>query len=255
MRAFWLGMALVLALAVRGDAFLASGFASTGVIEGDISTGLIAYWPLNETSGTTANDTAPATCGSGDCDGTLLNFPADPWQEPGLLCDGANDVVRIGNPSQLDFTGAASFSITLEYTSAATADTTGTFVGKRDDAGAGPDERQYQFFTDPGGLGFRNGDDWGYGIFTWANATTYDVAMVMTAGTPEVYVDCAKLTWSDQSGTRPYSLTAETVDISFCSRWEIDPTTAYQLEGTIRKIRIFNRALAPEDLALLCAES
>lgn len=59
----------------------------------------ISYWALDETSGTTANDT-----GSNDYDGTLLNGPL--WSQGmvnnALQFDGTNDIIDCGNGSGLD---------------------------------------------------------------------------------------------------------------------------------------------------------
>lgn len=58
--------------------------------------GLVGHWKLDETSGTTATDSA------GTNDGTLTNFPASPWTEGwyngGLEFDGANDYIDIAGP-------------------------------------------------------------------------------------------------------------------------------------------------------------
>ena len=59
--------------------------------------GLVAHWPLLESTGSTANDTT----GNGH-DGTLVNNPI--WNDNGLVFDGLNDYINIGT---LDVPGQA----------------------------------------------------------------------------------------------------------------------------------------------------
>ena len=94
-------MVLVLAIA------LIAGVAEAQ----DITTGLIAHWKLDETSGTTAYDSA------GSNDGTLVGSPA--WVAPGapglnpagaLDFPGGTHYVDCGNDTSLDITGSRSAS-------------------------------------------------------------------------------------------------------------------------------------------------
>ncbi len=94
------------------------------------STGLVAAWYLNSTSGTTATNNAGAgTCGgtASNCDGTLTNFASTGSQDAAALSgwtsndrkwgagavnfDGSNDFIDILNGSGLDIATNGSFSI------------------------------------------------------------------------------------------------------------------------------------------------
>jgi Concanavalin A-like lectin/glucanases superfamily/PEP-CTERM motif len=70
----------------------------------DITTGLIAHWKLDETSGTTAYDSA------GSNDGTLVGSPAwGPGKVDGALdFPGGTHYVDCGNDTSLDITGSRS---------------------------------------------------------------------------------------------------------------------------------------------------
>jgi hypothetical protein len=83
------------------------------------STGLVAQWNLNETSGTTATNNA-GSC-STSCDGTLTSFASTAsqdqaagtgwtadnrrWGAGALMFDGTDDNVSAGTVSDLEFTG------------------------------------------------------------------------------------------------------------------------------------------------------
>jgi hypothetical protein len=89
------------------------------------STGLVAQWNFNETSGTTAANNA-GSCGSA-CNGTLTNFASTGsqdaaagsgwtannkrWGNGALMFDGTDDYVTIPDHAALDITG----SMTIEF--------------------------------------------------------------------------------------------------------------------------------------------
>lgn len=216
----------------------------------DITSDLVALWELDEGTGTTANDTSPNTCGTGDCDGTLENFPASPWTSDGLVCDGGNDVVRIDNSNgvghSLDFT-AGPFTIALRYTTNATPDTAGTLVSKRDGT-----NDQYQLYIDGSAINLRAGGSIGGVAQTFSGSTTYDIALTVDSSeTPEIYVDCVQGTWTGDAA--PYTFTHRDVDVSFCARWNTDPAVTFPLDGELKWVRIYDALLSQAQLDALCA--
>jgi len=59
-----------------------------------VSADLVGHWPLDEGSGTTAHDSS----GNGN-HGTLMGDPQ--WGDQGLMFDGVDDWVDMGNPEEL----------------------------------------------------------------------------------------------------------------------------------------------------------
>ncbi len=82
---------------------------TTTFAKADISDGLVAYWPLDEGTGTTTADLT----GNGS-DGTFVDAPAWVGGKLGnaLDFDGSNDAVDCGNSPLLDF-GTGDFAISL----------------------------------------------------------------------------------------------------------------------------------------------
>src|SRR3989338_43253 len=74
--------------------------------EANITTGLVSHWKMDETTGTTASDSA------GTNTGTLINSPT--WTtgklNNALSFDGINDYTNISNESNFDFERTNSFS-------------------------------------------------------------------------------------------------------------------------------------------------
>jgi len=97
------------------------------------SQGPIAWWKLDETSGTTASDSS----GNGNT-GTLVNGPVWTTGKLGnaLSFDGANDYVNLGNPnSALRFTGNGTISAWVRLNSTGTLG--GTIFEKQSDSNTG----------------------------------------------------------------------------------------------------------------------
>ena len=129
------------------------------------STGLIAQWNFNETSGTTANNDAEGTSCNGtpaNCDGALVNIDdttgqdTDPdsswtannrrWGAGAIQFDGVNSRVscseaNCGGTAKLDFANADAITLTAWFK---TSKTTGTQVimGKKNNTGAANDGYQ-----------------------------------------------------------------------------------------------------------------
>jgi len=90
-----------------------------GTILGTESANLIGYWPLNELSGTTADNLEGTAARDGTYTGVTLGQSVSPFTCP--LFDGANDFVDIGNASMSSaFSGAAGtvsiFYYSLDWT-------------------------------------------------------------------------------------------------------------------------------------------
>jgi hypothetical protein len=106
------------------------------------TTGLLGWWKLNEGSGSTAADaTTPAS------NGTLLGSPT--WTtgkvNGALLFNGSTSRVEIGNPSELQLTGAMTLSAWVYINSFAT---NGRVVNKQ----GGPSQRGWSLNVEPSGV-------------------------------------------------------------------------------------------------------
>lgn len=108
------------------------------------STGLIAQWNLNGTSGTTATNDA-GSCGA-SCNGTLTNFASTAsqdaaaltgwtsdnkrWGAGALTFDGVDDRVSMGDQAALDFSSSFTISAWINTTQAPTAGVYPVIAGK-----------------------------------------------------------------------------------------------------------------------------
>ena len=234
-------------------------YCSSGAATSEVTSGDVAEYELNESSGTNAPDTGSKTCGAGNCDGTLTNF-ADPptaWTGSGLTFDGTNDYIVITGSGvadhALDFVLGDPFSIAVRYVTPATVDNDGTLVAKRDGA-----DIQFQLHFQGGNqLVFRSGSEVGYiSITALASSTTYTtIVTVDETGFPRLYdpVACTEGTWVDDTGTRPFALPHETVEVTVGARLNVAPASANNLEGEFKWIKVFDRVLSPEDVTAACA--
>jgi len=164
--------------------------------------------------------------------------------------DGSNDKIRINNSDipghSLDFTGNFTLETWFNYD---TGD--GTLIAKRDGS-----LDQYQLFIQNIGgnqrLSFRAGGEFGYASDTILVAGTWYHAVVTIDETnsPELYIDGAKETWTDNTGSRPFSFTHRNVNVSIGVRWNVEPTSAFRFDGKIDEVRIWNRTLSADEINL-----
>lgn len=241
-----------------GGGFTETGALSTAasqpgsalVTHGDIATGLVAYWDLNESGSTTTAQDSSTT----GANGTLLNFasPSAAWQsariDGGLDFAGDNDVIDIAGSSgvghALDFT-SGSFSIAVWAKPDAP---NGSLVTKRSDAG---DQYQLMLGATPK-LTFRAGGEWGSSTTTIPLGVWSHLAVSVNAsGTPELYVNGVKETWVNETGTRPFAFNHNNVNVSLGGRYATYPTPAFLYNGLLDDVRIYNRALTDADMKLL----
>ena len=203
-----------------------SGLAASG------STGPIAYWPFDETSGTTASDTI------GGHDGTVSGAG---WDSGALRFDGSNDFVSVSHDSALTLLDKMTFSARIYMPSLGFSYQA---ILAKDDGGS---NSNYWFGTigDELEFGF-----WSGGSFlavTSSNVnlaanTWYDVAVTYDAGADDVrlYLDGAEVQAGSLGGSP--TATSAALDIGRSSDGEY-------WRGNIDELRIYNQVLAPDAVA------
>ncbi len=120
-----------------------------------VSQGLVGYWALDETSGVVASDIT----GNGN-DGTLVNGPV--WTtghvDNGLLFDGVNDYVNLGDPAELEGMNALTVSAWVNL------DDLNSDAFIISDSGSNDSLGRYRLWFDD--VGFKSGrtDVWSFGV-------------------------------------------------------------------------------------------
>ena len=111
---------------------------------------MVAWWPLDETSGTNANDII------NDNDGTHQNGPTSVSGMVGgaLSFDGVNDYVKVPDNNVLDFGANQDFSIDAWILAAKESNRVRTIVDKRYEDGK-TNTKGYTFFLNNGKLSFQ----------------------------------------------------------------------------------------------------
>ena len=216
----------------------------------------IAWWKFDETSGTTASDS------SGNQTGTLVNGSA--WTTGRLSgavsLDGADDYVSLGTSTMLDFPAGSNFTVT-GWTK--TSESQGTVLSWRNsgeegaiiDVSVGYDG----VVTDSGklmALVRQNLGINGYARLTGGlvnNGQWHYFALTRNSGTIQLYLDSASqgtASGAESSG----QITTNLRSIGSEGRWVQDSYgTADQrfLAGSADDVRIYNRALSPEEVQTL----
>ena len=204
--------------------------------------GLVGCWKLDESSGTVAADSS----GNGH-DGTLLNGPT--WTTGPVIgalnFDGSNDQVTIADASDLRITG----DITIAFWTKKNAEATllSCLVAK-----ANSSVRNYGIWEEAGTskrLLFQQLDAGGNGINLWTTTTIavgtwYHVAAVVRGTNAYFYINGTL----DNSGTRTIAAPTTTDPVTFGYGGWND-----RYPGVLDDVRIYNRALAADEIAGLAA--
>ncbi|NCC23171.1 MAG: LamG domain-containing protein [Alphaproteobacteria bacterium] len=211
------------------------------------ASGLVGHWRFDETSGTTAADAT--TYGN---NGTLNNFPADPWDETGgvfdgaLVFDGTNDYINLGLPASLDLTGG-------EVTIAAwiRPDTTS---GLRRIVSAPANENsgreRYGLLLNSNALQmWINNQTADYSASVAYTDTTnwHHVAGVFSGGIIRLYVDAVEVTSRDIGGT--IADNANATDYVQIGRY--GPNFGQYFDGRMDDVRVYNRGLSAAEIEAL----
>jgi len=230
-----------------------AGILALGVLTGaqapppDLTAGLIGYWRLDETTGTTAADSAgsyPGTHMPNPTGGPTITTtglpPAITFTNPACLTfDGANDFVNVGTNAAL---GPANMSVCFWTFGLATPVLYDGLMAKTDGgnwtAGWGffyNSATELRFFVNQWDTGVAfstiNPAQWNLIIGTW-NGTTVQIYVNGTAGTSGTY------SGGSTAGTNPFEIGRVGTD-------------GFNLNCLIDDVRIYNRVLTAAEIALL----
>jgi len=228
---------------INVDAPGLSGHTAITMDSSSATTGGVAYWKLDETSGTTAADSS----GSGN-NGTLVNMtPASDWVaghvNGGLDFDGSNDYVNCGNNSSLRITSNITVAAWI----------------KTRDCGNG----EYNPYVTKGdhsyGLQHRHSNELEFFIYDSSSSNWYPAKYAVTssfnnvwhhlAGTyngsqVKLYVDGVLRATNNHTG----SIASSTYNVEL-GRCAEDTSRLYN--GVLDSVRIYNRALSAAEITQL----
>jgi len=217
----------------------------TGSSGGDITTGLIGHWRLDDTSGTTAADSS----GNG-LTGAITGNPVKGGAgQVGAAFDfDGNDYISMGNPAALQLTGSMTLSAWVRIDAPLSGSP--VIVNKRGDStdqgwalranGAGPLEFIVAYSAS--GYAARKSST------TLAVNTWYQVVGVYNASaqTMDVYIN-GVLDNGASAGTIPSAQRNSGQNVNIARQ----PTNANFWNGAIDDVRVYNRALSAADIAAL----
>ena len=238
-------------------------FTAYTYLQSNKNTGIIGYWKLDETSGTTAADSS----GSGN-NGTLDNMasPSCWTTTPGpingaLTFDGTDDYVDLGTDSSLNFGSSEPFTVAAWVK---TTEDYGMIVSFRSSTDGGPVIDMAVGYegadSDPGKamiLVRQDNGGGGYAHVTGGSVKDglwHHLAVVRGSGsTIELFVDGVSKGTSSGSESGG-AITTNLRAIGSERRWVSDgygSTDQRYLVGTIDDVRIYNRAFTPAEIAEL----
>jgi hypothetical protein len=219
--------------------FTTSVYLRTGE-RSDCQDGLVAWWKLDEAAGTAAADSS----GNGN-DGTLVNMdPATDWITgqigSALDFDGSNDYVNCGNGSKLNITSAITIAFWINTNDSGNNDNN-PYVIKSDHT-YGIRHRTnntIEFFIYDGHRYATS-----YGVDSSFNEQWHHIAGTYDGSTLNFYVDGQLEDSTSHTGT----INTDSYDLNIARNSE---TTSRFYQGAIDDVRIYNRALDPNEIAQL----
>jgi len=222
----------------------------TPAVRADLNEGLVGHWKFDEGFGSIAYDSA------GTNDGTLVgdaNWVAGKVGSYAVALDGDDDYVEIPDSPELKFSGEQPFSVSLWFKRAVDLSSGETLLVK----GFVGDPENTNYSLHIGGVdskiqwgwehGSGNNDVISSGISALANQW-YNVVGIWDGTRQSIYVDGAEKNSKvpegkpDAGGNRPVVIGKALAGTS---------PAAYDFNGSIDDVRIYNRALSPEEIATL----
>jgi hypothetical protein len=232
-----------------GILMLAIVWLHAGAVSGQCPEGMVGYWKLDETTGTTAYDSMGLNTG------TLVDGPA--WDSSGkvggaLAFDGVNDYVNIPDSPSVSSTNAVSVVFWAYRTSGGgasqylvTKDAKGPPLDRSWQIGFGRDNGDFNFNVyDPSGVEAALTVPGGIALLdTWMHfACVFD-----NLGTQKVYRDGVEI------GSNSHALASikdSAIGVRLAAGYWT-PTYAYYLKGALDEVAIFDRALTAEEIGEL----
>ena len=208
-----------------------------------LAQGLVGYWVMNEMGGTTLIDSA------GINTGTLTNGPT--WTAgqfgPTVNFDGANDSVNIADNPSLDLGNTGALVLWVNASDWAN---NPFLVAKSGGTNATTNYRLEQYLGTLY-ITLGNGTDFSQVGKTWAPATNtwYMVTGIWNGVDQNLYVDAALLVSAGSQAIVPAGNT-NIVEIGDA----INHSGTRRFTGRIDNVRIYNRALSPQEIRWLYQE-
>jgi Concanavalin A-like lectin/glucanases superfamily len=214
--------------------------------QADITSSLVAWYRLNEGTGSTANDSSDnaihGTLASSTEQPTWVTTTCVPMSGPGMsgcLSFDGGDVVTLPTHASLNITGSITLAAWVQTSSHTT-----TVIGGYQNSGAFPG---YGLRISPtaGRIGYYNGTSWAEANTAVTDGTWTHIAVSTAGSTASFYRNCtADGTPSSgvpNSYAGPRSLGAA------------EGGTGPYFVGSLKDVRIYNRALSSGDIVELCA--
>lgn len=224
------------------------------------TTGLVAQWNLNETSGTTA--VSGGSC-STSCNGTLTSMTTTgqddsltsgwtydyrKWGLGAVKIDGADDYITIADVDDLDITSAVTIDTWVNFDNVT--DAYQTIISKRDASaleanyalrtGTGTESDELQFYFSSGGA---------WQIYTTSTAYLesskwYHIVVTYDGTTVKIYENGQLLSGSCSNGTCNVPMSGDDNAVILGKN---GGTTEY-FEGVIDTVRIYSRVLTESEI-------
>jgi hypothetical protein len=205
---------------------------------GDATTGLVARWKLNESSGTVAHDSSPY-----GNNGTVYNgYWWTSVHGPCLWFDGSGSYVNVPENGSLDMTNALTVAFWLDPNQNRGSDP--RIIAKLYDWDIklnGSTNRYPQFETSAGQFAMLN---FSPGLQTW-----HHIAFTYSNGTVKGYVDGVAVPFVQNTFTGSGTLASWKYGLYL--GW--DSSQQNPFIGSLADVRIYNRALSPADIAAVFA--
>lgn len=220
--------------------FVVNAIPAIGSTAPDITTGLIAYLKLDETSGTSAADSA------GSHTGTTVNSPT--WANPGLTFNGSTQYCTLASAPIIGDKTAFTLAVWFKTTS-----TTWRDIYMEGYSGSNSSQIYIAADTDVTGdvkFGYRDGPG------TWGGFTTaaigindgnwHQAVMVQTAKNSRTfYMDGSVV------GSSAVSMSTLLLNLSTIAALNQNGTLSNYFSGTVKSLRIYNIALSSTQVSYL----
>jgi len=229
------------------------GTAGSMGVSGDITTGLVGYWKLDDGSGTKATDSS----GNGNT-GTTQHSPT--WTTSGkvngaLTLNGTNQYVNVADAASLDIAGSWTVVTWVNPSALPSSGNISLLASKEASVGT-----NYDLVIDNGhfnaGLGWAvdfnsSGccdDHFAKYVTSISTGTWYHVVGVYDSvgQTVTVYLNGISVASSSVAGSPPESSAGNNLAIG-----AIGSGSGFFTAGTIDEVRIYNRALSASDVLML----
>lgn len=204
--------------------------------------GLVGHWALDETSGTTASDETPYLNHGTYSGGVTINQSGPYGGATAAEFDGSDDLISIADDAALKPTSSLSIAGWVRGDAWSSGDSVDTILRKGE---ANPNN--YQFAIADGQASFYLDANDGAGVRSTTTLYTgqwYHVAATWDGSTVRIYVNGVLETTQARTGT----IGIDTRTLYIGGRPGSD-----QFDGRLDDVRLYNRALSAEEVALLSA--